>query len=418
MSLVGLEILVAAILLILAACFAGAETAVFSLRTHEIRRLERRPSPRSLSVIRLARDPHRFLVAILVGNTVASVGASCLGTSVVSHYVGHHEIIVSVTVMSVLILVFADVVPKTYALNNPTRVSLGLSSFVTSVVRLLDPVSWAFESLLNLVAGRGRTGFRRRAASGEQIAEAVAAGHSQGVLDAFEGGVLQGFFKVINLSVANIMTPRTEVFMLSEDLSVGEALPIMKSSGFSRMPVFGADNRDNIVGVVYVKDILFGEPESASRLAEVARRPVFVPESKPAADLMHEFEGGIAHFAVVIDEYGTFTGIVTMDDILEEIAGRFTARRVEKYSYMRRSRLSWEVSGRMEIDYFNALVGGSVPDDAAETVAGLVISRLGRIPSPGEETTIGGLRFRVLEADKMRVKRLLVEKIRRPLRAA
>ena len=414
MSLAGFEILVTAILLILAACFASAETAVFSLRTHEIRRLERHPTARTLRVAGLLRDPHRFLVAILLGNTLVSVGASCLGTSVISHYVRRHEIAVSVVVMSLLILVFGDVVPKTYALNNPIRLSLRLSAFISFAVRLAAPVSRAFELLLNLAARRGRKGLVRKAASGEQVAEAVAIGHAQGLLDAFEGGVLRGFFKVMDLSVANIMTPRTEVFMLSEDLTVGEAKALIKSSGFSRVPVFDRDNRDNVVGVLYVKDIIFGAPAASVRLGEIARKPVFVPESKPAADLMHEFEGGFAHFAVVIDEYGTVSGIVTMDDILEEIAGRFTARRVEKYSYLRRSRSSWEVSGRMEIDYFNALVGGSVPDDVGETVAGLVISKLGRIPSPGEEVTIAGLRFRVLEADKMRVRRLVVEKLRRP----
>ncbi len=414
MTLVAFEILLVCVLLALSFFFSGSETALFSLRTHEVRRLEKHPSPRSIRVVALLKDPHRLLVAVLVGNTLVNVAASSLGTNIVSHYFREDEVAISVVLMSVLILIFGEVTPKTYALNKPLRLSLALSPLISFVVRIFGPLKEALEFFLKLTMRPNLLGLGgRMATSGEHVSDAIALGSSQGVVDKFEAEVLRGLFKVMHLSVQNVMTPRTEVFMLSSDLPLGDATSILKSSGFSRVPVFSPENRDNIVGVLYIKDILYRGHSRETKIGEIARKPLFVPESKSVVDLMREFAEGVAHFAVVIDEYGTFTGIVTIDDILAEITGRGAGRQPEKYTYRKRSRSGWEISGRMEIDYFNALVGAAVPDDEAETVAGFIIARMGKIPSPGEELTAGNVRFRILDADKTRVKKVLVEKQRR-----
>jgi putative hemolysin len=209
------------------------------------------------------------------------------------------------------------------------------------------------------------------------------------------------------------MTPRTEVFMLGSDLSVGEAVGAVKSSGYSRIPIFDADARDNIRGVLYAKDLLQKQHSTDLRLADIARRPLFVPESKTLAGLLKEFVSGASHFAVVIDEYGSFTGIVTLDDILVEIVGRDAGKQLLKYSYTRKGRSTWEIPGRMEIEFFNALVGASIADPHVETVAGLVIERLGRIPEAGEQLVLRNLRFTIVSATKRRVERIEVERIRK-----
>ncbi|MFH1219319.1 MAG: hemolysin family protein [Candidatus Eisenbacteria bacterium] len=414
MIIIVFEILLISLLLALSSCFSGSEMALFSLRAHEVRRLEREPSPKSIRVVTLLKDPHRFLVAILVGNTLVNVAASGLGTNLVSRFFHQDEIAISVAAMSVLVLVFGEVSPKTYALNNPLRVSLALSRFVSIAVRVFGPLKGALEFFLRLTIKPGLSAIPGKMAStGEHASEAIALGHSQGVVDRFEEEVLRGLFKVTHLSVQNVMTPRTEVFMLGADLSLGEATSLVKSSGFSRIPIFASENRDSIVGVLYVKDVLYKRCGREAKLGEAARRPVFVPESKSVVDLMREFIGGEAHFAVVIDEYGMFTGIVTIDDILAEITGREAGKHAEKYSYRKRSRSSWEVSGRMDIDYFNALVGSAVPAEGAETIAGFVTARMGKIPVRGEELTAGNLKLRVLDADRLRIRRILVERLKR-----
>jgi putative hemolysin len=401
-------------LLFLSAIFSGSETALFSLKPYQVRKLQKKPSRRSIRVELLLRDPHHLLVTILVGNTLVNVAASSIGTDFVGRFVEHGVVGISVAVMTVLILIFGEVVPKTFAVSHPLRVSLSTSRIICVAVSLLAPLRRVTEvavrlaETLNLrrLAGRPRD-------SHEHVAEAIALGHSEGVLDEFEGEVLGGVFRVMHLSVQNIMTPRTEVFMLSSDLTLQEAVGIVKSSGYSRIPVFDAEERDNIRGVLYAKDLLLKQYSPQLRVKEIARRPIFVPESKPIINLLREFVLGAAHFAVAIDEYGSFTGIVTLDDILAEIVDRVGERHPERHTYIRKGRWQWEVPGRMELEFFNALVGASLKDPHAETVAGYIINRLGRIPSVGEVLISEHLRLRVLNAGTRRIRSVEVERLRK-----
>jgi putative hemolysin len=409
-----LQITLLGLLLLLSSIFSGSETALFSLKSYQIRKLQRRPSRGSITVGTLLKDPYQLLVAILVGNTLVNVAASSIGTNLVARFVEEGVVGISVVAMTVLILLFGEIIPKTVAVNNPMGVSLSTSRIISWAVHVLAPLRKVLESGMSLA---DRLRLARPAGKAlryhEHVAEAIAMGHSEGILDRFEGEVLGGIFRIMHLSVQNIMTPRTEVFMLSSAITLREAVSLVKSSGYSRIPVFDAEERDNIRGVLYAKDLLQRQYSSELLVAEIARKPAFVPESKSLADLFHEFVSGAAHFAVVIDEYGSFTGIVTLDDILEEIVGLEGDRHREKYSFRRTGRSRWEVSGRMEVEYFNALVGTSIPVGNVETVAGFMIDRMGRIPDAGEETRLANLRLKVLEADARRIIRVEVEKIRK-----
>jgi putative hemolysin len=401
-------------LLLLSSIFSGSETALFSLKSHQVRRLQRQPSPSSLTVRSLLTDPYHLLVNILVGNTLVNVAASSIGTDVVRRFVEEGAVGISVAVMTGLILIFGEIIPKTIAVNNPVAVSLRTARMISGAIRVLAPLKGGLEATVSLaerlrVRRPGGKAFRYH----DHVAEAIAAGHSEGVLDRFEGDVLGGILRIMHLSVQNIMTPRTEVFMLGSNIPLGEAVGVVKTSGYSRVPVFDAEERDTIRGVLYAKDILQRQYNPDLLVAEIARKPTFVPESKSLVDLLHEFVSGAAHFAVVIDEYGSFTGIVTLDDILEEIVGMEGDRHREKYFFRRLGRSRWEISGRMEIEYFNALVGASIPAGKAETIAGFLIDLMGKIPDAGEEMRFGNLKLRVLGADRRRITRLEVDKVRK-----
>jgi CBS domain containing-hemolysin-like protein len=409
-----LQITLLVVLLVLSSVFSGSETALFSLKSFQIRKLRRRPSRSSITVASLLKDPYHLLVTILVGNTLVNVAASSIGTAVVGHFFEEGVVGISVAVMTVLILIFGEIVPKTVAVNNPVGVSMRTAGVISWSARVLTPLKRVMESAISL-AERIRAGKPKGGPHPyhDHVAEAIAVGHSEGILDRFEGEVLGGIFRIMHLSVQNIMTPRTEVFMLASTTPLRDAVGMVKGSGYSRIPVFDEEERENIRGVLYAKDLLQRQYSSDLRVAEIARKPAFVPESKSLSDLLREFVSGSAHFAIVIDEYGSFTGIVTLDDILQEVVGLEGDRRQEKYFYRRKSRSTWEVSGRMELEYFNALVGTSLPTGRVETIAGLLIDKMGKIPAVGEETRVLNLRFRVLEADSMRIARLEVEKLRK-----
>lgn len=403
------QIVLLAVLLLFSGLFSGSETALFSLKPFQIRKLERQPSRRSIRAASLLSDPVRLLVTILVGNTLVNVAASSVGTNVVDHLVDRGVLGISVAIMTSLILVFGEIVPKTYAVSKPLRVALGTSSLISAAVRLMSPLRAFFAALSNLAARTRVPGAAAPDHEHAHVAEAVAAGHSEGVLDSFERRMLRGFLKIDHLSVQNIMTPRTEVFMLDAGTGVAEAIKLTKSAGFSRLPVFDTEERDVIRGVVYVKDLLQKQYSKSLKLSDIARQPVFVPESKSLADLLSEFVKGAAHFAAVVDEYGTFTGIVTLDDIIEEIIGEELTKR-SKNTYRKRTKSTYEVSARMELEYFNALLGSLLADGHAETIGGYILNMAGRIPAAGEEFYIEGMRFRILDADTRQIKSLEIEK--------
>jgi putative hemolysin len=273
----------------------------------------------------------------------------------------------------------------------------------------MSPLRVFFTALSNLAARTRLPGAAVPDHEHAHVFEAVAAGHSEGVLDGLERRMLGGFLKIEHQSVQNIMTPRTEVFMLDAGTRVAEAVGPIKSAGFSRVPVFETENRDNIKGVVYVKDLLQKQYSENLSLSDIARRPVYVPETKCLVDLLSEFVKGAAHFSVVVDEYGSYSGIVTLDDIIEEIVGEELNVR-SKNTYRKRTRSTYEVSARMELEYFNALLRWSLADSNAETVGGFILNRTGRIPETGEEFVFEGIRFRVLEGDSRQIRRLEVGK--------
>jgi putative hemolysin len=406
---ISLQIVLLGVLLLFSGLFSGSETALFSLKPYQIRKLERQPSRRSIGLAALLSDPVRLLVTILVGNTLVNVAASSLGTSIVAHVVHRGVVGISVASMSALILIFGEIVPKTYAVTRPFQVAMRTSGLISAAVSLMSPLR-AFFSALSDLAERTRLPGEAVPDHGRaQVAEAVAEGHSEGVLETFERKMLAGFLKMEHQTVVNIMTPRTEVFMIDAGMEIADAVGPVKSSGFSRVPVFETDRRDSIKGVVYVKDLLHKQYSGSLKLSDIARRPVFVPESKALVDLLDEFAKGAAHFAVVVDEYGTFSGIVTLDDIIEEIVGEEQKAR-SKNIYRKKTRSTYEISARMEMEYFNALLGSALVDTSAETIGGFILNRVGRIPAAGEEFMFEGIRFKVKDGDARQIRVLEVEK--------
>lgn len=270
MTTLILQIVLLGVLLVFSGLFSGSETALFSLRPFQIRKLERRPSRRSIGVHALLSDPVRLLVTILVGNTLVNVAASSVGTNIVGHVTHTGVVGISVAAMSALILIFGEIVPKTYAVNKPVKTALRTSGLISAAVRLMSPLRAFFTALSSLAARTRLPGAAMPDQEHAHVAEAVAAGHSEGVLDALERRMLGGFLKIEHQSVQNIMTPRTEVFMLDAGTRVADAVGLFKSAGFSRVPVFDTEKRDIVKGVVYVKDLLQKQYSSDLQLSDIA----------------------------------------------------------------------------------------------------------------------------------------------------
>ena len=405
MTTLGLELVLIGVLLALSAFFSSSETALFSLRPHELRKLEKQPSSRSLRVVRILKDPHRFLVTVLVGNTLVNVAATSLGTSIVTRHLDRNAVAASVGMMTFLILLLGEVTPKNYALNNPVKLSVALSPLVSAVLWLLGPLKGPMEAFLRLLLRPG--GQRppaRAAASGERVTEAIALGRSQGVVDAFDWEVVKGLFKVMHLSVENVMTPRTGMVAFEAGDTVEAAADVVARAGRSRYPVY-QESLDEIVGVVHAKDLLAAlRHQPGSSVRGIMRPPLFVPGTREVEDVLADMKRLKVHLAVVLDEYGGTAGLVTMEDLLEEIVGPIYDEHDAPTVSPGEAAGAPVLDGSMTIGEFNEAHTASLDDTHYTTLGGFLFGQLGRLPRVGDRVTGGGRTFEIVEMEGRRVK--------------
>lgn len=406
-----LDTILLVMLLWLSSLFSGSETAFLSLKPQQLKAMRGKHSKRSIELAEVISSPQQFLISVLVGNTLVNVAASSVGTNLVNRLVSGRVITISVITMTGLILLFGEILPKMIAVNKPCFVAISNVGMIKLAMRAIAPFRLVIDKITSAIVGLIFGTALANPSRGGEIGEAILIGHEEGVLDRAEAEMLAGIVRLRSLSAQNIMTPRTDVFMLSASLKISDAIAPIKSSGFSRVPIFEEERRDHIVGMVYAKDLLRSDIDRQACLASIARKPLFVPESKNLISLMQEFISNKVHIAIVVDEHGSFAGIVTLDDILSEITGRDLDKYMNRHHFRRLGRNQWEISARMEIECFNELTGLSIQDPSAETVAGFILNHLGRIPRVGETIDIGNLRFKVIEGDPKRLDVLQVRKL-------
>lgn len=405
------ETILLLVLLWLSSLFSSSETAYLSLKPQQVRGMKAKHSKKSIKVARVISNPQRFLISILIGNTLVNVAASSVGTNIIRNLASRPVITISVVAMAGLILTFGEIIPKVVAVNKPQFIALGNIGAIEIAMRAISPLRAVLEKITSAMVGMVFGKDVASVSKGKEIGEAILISQEEGVLDRSEAEMLAGMLRLRSLTAGNIMTPRTDVFMLSASLRISDAIALVKSSNFSRVPIFKDERRDHIVGIVYTKDLLRNDIDQEADLASIARKPLFVPESKNLVSLMQDFMSNKVHIAIVVDEHGSMAGLVTFDDILSEITGRDMNQYMMQHHFKRLGRSEWEVSARMELECFNELTGLPLVDSNAETVAGYVLNRLGRIPKTGETIEVGNLGFKVVDADSRRLITLRVKRL-------
>lgn len=399
------------VILSLSAFFSGSETALMSLDRFRLRHLER-TEPRAARVRDLIAHPERVLGTILTGNVFINTAAGALITYAITALVASEDrwgqTIIATIVLTGLILVFGEMVPKSFAARHPEAWSLrvirplsGLIRLLSPAVKLLTMVSNAFLSLFGV--GTGALG---SAVTLEEIKAILYAG---GVPEDERGARRQMLRKVIELAekrVAEVMIPRTEMVAVEKDTPLEEIVRIIQNQRFSRMPVFD-DTLDNIVGLLFAKDVLtYWGARIPFQLEQVLRRPYFIPDSARVEQALEQLQQQRKHMALVVDEHGGIEGLVTLEDLLEEIVGElFDEKDVEESQIFELPDGSYLLDGVLSIKDANEQLSLELPEHADyNTLAGLILDRLGHIPVAGEELNAGGAIFSV---DKVVAHRIL-----------
>ncbi len=412
------------VLLVMSAFFSGSETALTAASRGKLRSLADRGSKGAELALEVREDSERLIGAILLGNNVVNILAASLATALFTRLFGETGVALATLVMTALVLVFSEVLPKTFAITNPEAVASRVAGPISVLIFVLAPVVAAVRVLvrgiLRLFGVRADPDTAVLSIR-DEIVGALALGHEEGVVEKEHRDRLLGALDLSDRTVEEIMRHRSQIEMIDADDDPETILSTVLASSHTRLPVYKGD-KENIVGVIHAKDLLRAVDKLVRgkdgglgslkdlNVMDVAMPPYFIPDTTALDDQMRQFLLRHTHFALVVDEYGVLQGLITLEDILEEIVGEITDEfDVEATKPMRPTETGdYLVDGGMTIRDLNRATDWQLPDDEANTVAGLVIHEAQMIPNEGQVFSFHGFRFEVAERKDNRITKLKI----------
>ncbi|WP_297774039.1 HlyC/CorC family transporter [uncultured Roseovarius sp.] len=414
-------------LLVLSGFFSGSETALTAASRGKLRAQAEKGSAGAGVALKITEDNERLIGSVLLGNNLVNILAASLATALFTRLFGESGVALATLVMTLLVLVFAEVLPKTYAITNAEAAASRTAPVILVVIKVFNPIVAAVRWFVRLIlrcVGVQTDPDSHILAVRDEIAGALYLGQSEGVVEKEDRDRILGALDLGERAVEEIMLHRSRIEMIDAEADPEAILHQCLESNHTRLPLY-RDDPDNIIGVVHAKDLLramhklvTGSTEGAKSLKDfdvcsIARKPYFVPETTTLDDQMRQFLRMRSHFAMVVDEYGTLEGLITLEDILEEIVGEITdefdpdaehpIRKTEDNQFL--------VDGAMTIRDLNRATDWTLPDEAANTVAGLVIHEAQMIPKVDQVFIFHGFRFQVVARKDNRVTKLKVRKL-------
>ncbi len=422
MNSVGWDVLVVLAFILVGGFFAAAEMALVSLREGQIRSLSKR-GKRGERAAKLAHDPNRFLSAVQIGVTVATLASGAYGAATLAHALRsalipalppHIASVLAFVVVTLIIaffsLVLGELAPKRIALQRQERIAQAAAPVLDTVAVLARPVVWLISQCVNLVVrilgGDPKVG--RGTMTSEELHELVA-GHQ--TLSADERYIVREVFDAGKRQIREVLVPRTEVEFLPASMPLTQAVELAGRAPHSRFPVF-EDSYDDVIGFVHARDLLGAARSGTGKVSDITREVKMLPTSKTVLTALSEMRRDRAHLAIVVDEYGGTAGIVTLEDLVEELIGDIQDEYDTEDQPSRRLRTGEiEVDGLMNLDDFAEQTGIELPDGPYETVAGYLLSALGHLPQAGESADLDGTRLTVTELDGRRIARVQISPV-------
>ena len=413
-----------AFLLFLSAFFSGSETALTAASRGKLRAQADKGNRGAKSALDVTEDTERLIGAVLLGNNLVNILAAALATALFTRLFGDSGVALATLVMTLLVLIFAEVLPKTYAITDPESAAARVSPIIQIVVTVFSPIVGAIRWFVRLVLrlfGVRIDADSQMLAVREEIAGAISLGHSEGVVQKEDRDRILGALDLGERTVEEIMLHRSEIEMIDVSDDPQSVLAQCLNSAHTRLPLYSNDP-DNIIGVIHAKDLLramhklmrstdvsFNDLHDFDVL-KVAKKPYFVPETTTLDDQMRQFLRRHAHFALVVDEYGSLQGLITLEDILEEIVGEITDEfdKNDQPIIETDEDGQFVVEGAVTIRDLNRATDWALPDEEANTVAGLVIFEAQMIPTIGQVFSFHGFRFEVLERKDNRIIKLKI----------
>lgn len=400
-----IDVIVLIALLLLSGFFSSAETALFSISRTKAIHLAKRDERWSLLVKRMKDDPHRLLSTILIGNNVVNVGAAALATTLSLKMVPNYAVGLATGVMTILILIFGEVFPKSIATRNNLLIARLTIYPIYWLSLLFWPIIWFMNFIPHLTGKIKKT----PAATEQELMTFVEVVEEEGEIKEEEKELIENIFEFDDTSASEIMTPRGDMFVIEADHDLD--LEKIVNSGFTRIPVIQEDI-DHVIGIVNVKDLFLRHLTSGERIdvRVIMTPPYFVPENKKLDTLLQQFRKRKNHIAIVVDEHGGVSGLITLEDALEELVGEITDESDKEEPYVIKIKEGeWVVLGKTDIEDINEAIGMGIPDlKDYDTFSGYVLHQIGRIPKEKEEIFLGRFNITVEEMDGIRIRKYVV----------
>ena len=384
------ELLLFIICVVLSAFFSSSEVALISITRAKARTLTNEGRPGATAVAALKESPEHLLITILIGNTIFNIAAAAIATAIAIRMFGNLGVGIATGFVTIVLLVFGEIGPKIYAARASDSYALAVAPVILFLSRILTPVIWLVERV-SPTFGIGKEN-AEPAVTEEEIKEWIDVGKEDGTIEQGEQDMLYSVLEFGDTPAREIMTPRVDVVLMEDTTTIDNAIRIFNETGFSRIPVYH-EQIDNITGVLNVKDVFSAmvSQRKVASIKEIMYDPTFVPETKKIDDLLKELQVHRVQIAIVIDEYSSFVGIVTVEDILEELVGDIMDEYdTEEPDIQQISEGVYVVDAQMWVEDLNEKISIDLPlDESYETVGGLLIDRLGHIPQhPGEKVEI------------------------------
>ena len=412
-----IEITALAVLIGLSGFFSGLEVALVSLRKSKVQQLVNQKAKGANALQKLKSNPGWMMASVNLGNNLVNVASAALATAIAIRIFGNDGIGIAIGVMTFFILVFGEITPKTYCNANATKIALRFSPILLGFSYVFYPIVKIFELITRGIVKLTGSSYHPPALTEEEIKGIIDQGLADKALEKEETDLVHSALEFDDTVIRTVMIPRTKMFTLNSKMLLFEALPLIIQSGHSRIPLYGT-SKDEIVGFVHVRDILkeLEQDKKMTRLEQISRKPIFASQEKMISSLLSEMKGRKIHIAIVFDEFGGVEGLVTLEDLLEEIVGEIEdeSDKSKPPEFQSIDQNTIITNGDIEIDTINKIFKTSVPqgDDYA-SLNGLLHEKLHDIPKEGDKIEVDSLLIIVEKVSKNRPEKIRIEKISR-----
>ncbi len=394
------------ILVVLSAMFSAAEMAIFSTSKTKVKALVHKNIPNSKTLEAIKQHPKDVLTAILVGNNIVNISASALATVFFINVFGAMGALISTITMTAVILTFGEIMPKSYATHNAEKLALKLTPFLSFIMKLLKPIIKLFQHFTRFSSKTSDIGTE------EELRALVSMGVEEGKMEKREKELIENVLQFNDITVRDVMTPRTEMLTLDGEMTVEKAVRVMLSREYSRYPVYSRE-KENIIGIIHIKDALveYTSGKRNAKLKSLVNTPLFVPVHRVLNDLFKDFQDKRVHMAIVVNDFGEVIGLVTLEDLIEELVGEIIDEKDVKQTMIKRiDKNTVIVHGMTELKDLQRFIHLTLTGKKTDTINAIILKKIRRIPKPGEKITIENNEIEIVEATPKQITKIKLKR--------